>query len=231
MNIIQRLFIEPFQKCYENLLFFLPNLLTSLIILIIGIVLAYLMKIVISRILKALKIDRFAERTGIFEVLSRGGVKDSCSSLISKIIEWLIVFTFVIIAMQNLKIPTVEHLVEKLFMYLPNILVAAFILVLGYLLSNFFARAVLIASVNAGMKSAGLIGKFTRFAVFMLAATMALEQLGIGKDTVIVAFTIIFGGLVLATAIAVGLGGKDIARQYLEKKMKEDEKEDDINHV
>jgi len=231
MNTIHRIFIEPFQKCYENFLFFLPNLLTSLIILMIGIVLAYVLKIIVSRFLRAIKLDRFAEHSGLFEVLSKSGMKESLSTLISKIIEWLIVFTFVIIAMQNLKIPTVEHLVERLFLYLPNILMAAMILVLGYLLSNFFGRAVLIASVNSGIKSSGLIGKCTRFAVFMLSATMALEQLGIGKDTVIIAFTIIFGGLVLATAIAFGLGGKDIAREYLEKKVKEGDKKDDINYI
>ena len=231
MNIVQRIFIEPLQKCYENMLVFLPNLLTSIVILIAGVVVAYLLKIVISRILKAVKVDRFAERFGIFEVLSKGGVKEPLSVLISKIVEWIIVFTFIIIAMQNLKIHTVEHIIEKLFMYLPNILVAAFILVLGYILSGFFARAILIASVNAGVKSSGLIGKFTRFAVFLLAATMALEQLGVGKDTVVAAFIIIFGGLVLAAAIAIGLGGKDIAREYLEKRIKGGEDKDDINHI
>jgi hypothetical protein len=231
MNTIQRVFMEPFQKCYENLLFFLPNLLTSLIILIIGIVLAYVLKIVVSRFLRAIKLDRFAERSGLFEVLSKSGVKESSSTLISKVIEWLTVLTFVIIAMQNLKIPTVERLVERLFLYLPNIFVAAMILVLGYLLSNFFGRAVLIASVNSGIKSSGLIGKCTRFAVFILSATMALEQLGIGKDTVIIAFTVVFGGLVLAMAIAFGLGGKDIARDYLEKKIKDSEQEDEIRHL
>jgi len=85
--------------------------------------------------------------------------------------------------------------------------------------------------VNAGVKSSGLIGKFTRFAVFLLAATMALEQLGVGKDTVVAAFIIIFGGLVLAAAIAIGLGGKDIAREYLEKRIKGGEDKDDINHI
>jgi uncharacterized membrane protein len=101
----------------------------------------------------------------------------------------------------------------------------------GYLLSNFFGRAALIALVNAGTKNAGMISKFTRFTVFVFSATMALEQLGIGRDTVIIAFTIIFGGVVLAGAIACGLGGKDIARDYLEKKMKEDDKKDEIHHL
>lgn len=231
MNVVHKIIIEPFQKCYENLLYFLPSLLTSLVILIIGFVLSYVLRFIISRVLKAVKVDRFLESTGIFEVLARGGIKEPSSLLISKIVEWLTVFTFVIIAMQNLKIPTVEHLVERFFLYLPNVFVASFILIIGYLLSNFFGRAILIASVNAGITQARLIGKFVRAAVFILSATMALEQLGIGRDTVIVAFTIIFGGLVLAVAIACGLGGKDIARNYLEKKTKEDDKEDDVQHL
>ncbi len=114
---------------------------------------------------------------------------------------------------------------------LPNVFVAALILLFGYLLGNFFGRAALIASVNAGIRFSGLIGKFVKFTVFILSATMALEQLGIGRETVIIAFAIIFGGIVLALAIAFGLGGRDIAKAYLEKKMKGEEKKDEISHL
>ncbi len=75
------------------------------------------------------------------------------------------------------------------------------------------------------------MGRFVRFTVFMLAATMALEQLGIGRETVVIAFAIIFGGIVLTFAIAFGLGGRDSAKEYLEKKLKGEEKEDDISHL
>jgi hypothetical protein len=76
-----------------------------------------------------------------------------------------------------------------------------------------------------------MIGRFVKYLVFVLAATMALEQLGIGRDTVIITFSLIFGGIVLAMAIAFGLGGKDIAREYLEKKVKGEEKKDEISHL
>jgi hypothetical protein len=231
MNIIQKVFVEPFQKCYENMLYFIPNLLTFFMLLIAGIVIGYIIKIIFSRVLKAVKLDKFAERSGIFEVMSKGGVKEPPSIIVAKLIGWLTVLTFIVIAFQALKIPTVEHLLERFFLYLPNIFVAVVILMVGYLLSNFFGRAALIALVNAGTKNAGMISKFTRFTVFVFSATMALEQLGIGRDTVIIAFTIIFGGVVLAGAIACGLGGKDIARDYLEKKMKEDDKKDEIHHL
>jgi len=231
MYIIEKIFIEPFRKCYENMLYFIPNLLTFFILIIAGIVVGYIFKVLFSRIFKAVKLDKFAERFGIFEIMSKGGMKEPPSVIIARLIGWLTVFTFIVIAFQALKIPTVEHLLERFFLYLPNIFVALIILLLGYMLSNFFGRAVLIALVNAGSKNARLISKFTHFTVFVFSATMALEQLGIGRDTVIIAFTIIFGGVVLAVAIACGLGGKDIAKEYLEKRIKEDDKKDDIEHL
>ena len=154
------------------------------------------------------------------ELFKKGGIKDSVSVLLSKIIGGITILIFTIISMRALEIPTVELIFERFLLYLPNVFVALLILLLGYLFGNFLGRAALIASVNAGMRVSGLIGRFVKFTVFMLSVTMALEQLGIGRDTVLVAFAIIFGGIVLAFAIAFGLGAKDIAKESLEKKLK-----------
>jgi hypothetical protein len=231
MNIFQRIIVEPFEKCYEKLLYFLPNLFASILLLVIGIFLAAIIRMIFQKFFKTIKLDKFLERFGIVEALSRSGIKESLSVLISKIIGWIIVLTFLIVSMQNLRIPTVEQLLERFFLYIPNMFIAAFILIIGYLLSNFFRRAVLIASVNAGIRYSGLLSKFVKFTVFILSCTMALEQLGIGRETILIAFAITFGGVILALAVACGLGGKDIAREYLEKKMKEDNKGDGINHL
>ncbi len=233
MNFLQRIIIEPFESCYEKMLTFLPYFLTSLALLIVGIVLGIVLKVVFLRIFRAINLDRAAERLGIFEMLSRGGIKEPPSSFIARIIGWLTIFTFAVVALQTLKIPTVEHLLERFFLYLPNVITAAVILLFGYILSNFFGRAVLIASVNAGLKKAGTLGKFVKLTVFILSATMALEQLGIGRETVIIAFAIVFGGIVLALAIAFGFGGQGIAKDYLEKNLGENEEgtKDDIDHL
>ena len=143
----------------------------------------------------------------------------------------LTLFTFIFLSLSALKIPSVEQLLEKFFLYLPNVFVAVLIIFFGYLLSNFLGRTALIASVNAGFKISGLLGKTVKLAVFLLAVTMALEQLGIGKETIVIAFAIIFGGIVLALSIAFGLGGRDIAKEYLEKKLRGEEKGDDISHL
>ncbi|MCL5022028.1 MAG: hypothetical protein M1497_01430 [Nitrospirae bacterium] len=231
MNVLQRVIIEPMERLYEKILQFLPSFLTSLLLLAVGIVLGAILRKVIFRILQAFNLDKHFERFGMEAMLDRGGIKESLSALLSRIAGWITVFIFVIIALRALDIPSLERLLEKFFLYLPNVFIAALILFFGYLLSNFLGRAALIASVNAGVILSGLVGKCIKLGVFVLSVTMALEQLGIGSNTIVIAFAITFGGVVLALAIAFGLGGRDIARKYLEKKMKGEEKKDEINHL
>ncbi len=227
MNFLQRIIIEPFESCYEKFLTFMPNLLTSLALLIIGIVLGGVLRIVFLKIFRAVKLDRAAKRVGLFEMLARGGIKDSFSAFVARLVGWFVVFTFAVVAVQTLKIPTVENLLDRFFLYLPNVFTAVVILLFGYLFGNFFGRAALIASVNAGLRQSGMVGRFVKITIFILSVTMAMEQLGIGRDTVLIAFAIIFGGIVLALAIAFGLGGKDVARNYLKRNIRSDDKEDD----
>jgi hypothetical protein len=232
MNIIERMMVEPFERFYEKLMVFLPNLFTSLVLLILGIFLGIFVKWVFGRIFRAMNLDGLSQKLGMGDMLSRGGIKEPISIMVSRILKWFTIVTFIIVAMQNLSIPTVEHLIDRMFLYLPNIFIAGLILILGYIMGNFFGRAALIASVNAGIPSAGLVGKATKFTVVVLACTMALEQLGIGKDTITIAFAIVFGGIVFACALAFGLGGRDIAGDYLRMRMKKPkEEEDDIEHV
>jgi hypothetical protein len=230
-NFLQKVIIEPFDKFLDKVLHFLPNLLSAILILILGIVLGVILKAIFLRFFRAIRLDKFSERYGVVEILQKGGVKEPVSLIISRLIGWITIISFLIISLRYLNVPAIERILERFILYLPNVFVAAIILIFGYLLSNFIGRAALIAAVNAGMKISGLIGRFVKLTVFLLAVTMALEQLGIGRGTIVVAFAIIFGGIVLALAIAFGLGGKDIAKDYLEKKMKDEEKKDEISHL
>ena len=231
MSISERVIIEPFERLYEQILQFLPNFLAALLLFIVGIVIGWLLRTISARIFRTLKLDRFAESLGLKEVLNKGGIKDPLSELLSRIIGWITVITFTIIALRALAVPSVEGLLERFLLYLPNVFAAALILFVGYLLSNFLGRAALIASVNAGLKVSGLIGRLVKLTIFILSVTMSLEQLGIGSSTIVVAFAIVFGGIILALALAPGLGGRDIAKEYLENKFKNDEKKDEINHL
>jgi|Deesub1362A_J573_1020465.scaffolds.fasta_scaffold00013_137 small-conductance mechanosensitive channel len=230
-GFLDKVIMEPFERFCEGILQYLPNVLSFILILISGIVLGTLLKIISLRLFRLIQLDRFSERAGMLEMLKKGGIKEPLSVLISKIIGWLTLFAVIIIAMSALQVPEVERLLGNFFLYLPNIFIAVIILFFGYLLSNFLGRAALITSVNAGIPVSGIIGKLVKVGVFLLAITMALEQLGIGKDTIIIAFAIVFGGIVLALAIAFGLGGKDAAKEYLDKKLRGEEKDDEIKHL
>ncbi|MBI5640522.1 MAG: hypothetical protein HZA17_08865 [Nitrospirae bacterium] len=231
MNLFERVIIEPFARLTEKVLLFLPNFLISLLLLAVGIVVGWLLKVILTRILRAIRLDSFFETSGMTEVMKKGGIEESLSGLLSKVMGWIIMVVFAVIAMRALEIPTVERLLERFLLYLPHVFASVVIFFIGYLLSNFMGRAALIASVNAGIKVSGLIGKFVRLAVLILAVTMSLEQLGIGSGTVAIAFAILFGGVVLALSIAFGLGGRQIAREYLEEKMHGEGEEDEINHI
>lgn len=231
MNIYEVVIAEPFRKFYEKLIIFLPNFLISIFILITGMVAGFVLKNLFSRIFRIIGLDKVSERTGAADLMKKGGLKDTISVLLARLIGWLTVIIFAGISINALNVPAVEGLLERFFLYLPNIFVSAMIILFGYLLGNFFGRAALIASVNAGVRLSSFIGTSVKYLVLILSATMAFEQLGIGKGTIVIAFAIIFGGIVLALAISFGLGGRDLAKDYLEKKMKCEEKGDEINHL
>lgn len=231
MNIFHRLITQPVEEFVDKVIHFLPNLFSSIFLLIIGVAVAWIMKTILSRVFRFFKLDEVAERSGINKVIAKGGIRGSFSVLLARFVAWVIVLAFIIIALNSLDVLAVERLFEKFFLYLPNVFVAILIVIFGVILGNFFGRAALIASVNAGLRVSGLVGRGVKLAIFLFSLSIALEQLGIGKDTVIISFSIIFGGIVFALSIAFGLGGKDIARDYIEKRLKGEEQKDDISHL
>lgn len=230
-NFLDRVVMEPFDRFIERLLTFLPDIMTAILVLAAGIVLGFILKSLLLRFFHAIKIDKLSERSGAVEMMKKGGVKEPVSAILARLIGWLTVISFLILSLRSLNIPAVERILERFILYLPNLFVAGIIVFLGYFLSNFLGRAALIAAVNAGFKLSGLMARSVKLTIFMLTATMALEQLGIGRETIIIAFAVIFGGVVFALSLAFGLGGRDIAKDFLEKKIRGEEKKDDITHL
>ncbi len=232
-GFFNKVVLEPLGSFFQRLADFLPNLLSSLIILGLGFLAAWGLRQAIQKLMQVLNTDRICERVGLTRALGKGGIKETPSGIVGKVFYWLVVIVFTIMALYTLRIPAIENLLEKFFLYLPNLFVAVILIIVGYLISNFVERAVLIASVNAGIRFSGLMGKGAKVGVLMLVVTMALEQLGIGKDTVVIAFSIVFGGVVFGFALAFGLGGKEIAREYLEKRFRGEkaEEKDELTHL
>jgi len=129
--------------------------------------------------------------------------------------------------------PILDRMVEAFFLYLPKLFVAVGILALGFLLANFLSRAALLLAVNEGLPVPRLVAGTVRLLVNVLAFAMAMEQLGIARNTVTVAFAIAFGALMLGLALAFGLGGKDLARELLAKRFnrQDPDPQDGLHHL
>lgn len=201
----------------ERLGAFGPNILAMLLILAAGLLASGLLHLVLRLLLPRLGFDRFAQRLGLTLVLQKGGITRPASAVVAAVLAWGLLAVFVLLGIGALDLRFAMDLVSRALTYLPQVLVAAALLVLGALASAFVRRSVLIAAVNAGLPSARLLAGGVHTALMILFAAMALEHLGVGRHIILASFTILFGGVVFALALAFGLAGRDLARDLLER--------------
>jgi len=234
-EVWREVIVNSFNKFLGKVLTFLPNLLAMITILIIGFLIAWAIRILLLRILKAIKFDRVSERWGLTHMLSKGGLSYSPANLLSRFFYWVIVLITLILGINALEVAATQNFIAQFFNYLPNLFAAIIILVIGYLVAIFLGQAALIAAVNAQMESAKLLSRSVRWFIIVLSLTMSLYHLGIAEKVIVSAFSITFGGIVLALAISFGWGGRDLAKDFLERlyrpKQKKDEEPDRISHI
>ncbi len=201
----------------ERLAAFGPNVLAMLLILLAGLVAAGILHVALKFLLPRLGFDRFAQRLGLTLILQKGGITRPASAAVAALLAWGLLAVFVLLGIGALNLQFAMDLVSRSFAYLPQVLIAAALLVLGALASAFVRRSVLIAAVNAGLPSARLLAGGVHTALMILFVAMALEHLGVGRQVILVSFTILFGGVVFALSLAFGLAGRDLARELLER--------------
>ena len=206
---------EPLRQLGEQAVASLSSLLGMLVLVLLGLVVGWLAKQIVYGVLRVLQFDRLCDRIGVGLVVERTGLARSCSNLAGEVVRGLIVLTALLAGLNALGTPLTRNLVERTFLYLPHLLAAVLILIVGVLVSRFLGRSVLIAAVNENLPSARLLAGLTRLFVMVVTVVAALDELGIGRTTIIVTFAITFGGLVTAAAIAFGLGARDLARDLL----------------
>jgi hypothetical protein len=231
---MREMILRGLEQAYENLIRmtaeFLPRFLVMLIITLFGLLMAFLLKYVLRATLRMAKLDRLSEEVGASRVLRKAALP-SLTELLSRSLFWVTWLGFTLVGISVLGIPELHEQISRLFQFLPEVFVAILVLLIGALAATFLSRAALLAAVNAGYRSPRLWSGSIRFVILSLAISMALEQIGLAKQTVIAAFSIVFGALMLALAIAFGLGGRDLARRtlerYLGEKKKDKEKEEE----
>jgi small-conductance mechanosensitive channel len=194
------------------------------VIILAGLLVAYALKYILSTLLRLTKLDRLSDEAGASRML-RMAALPSMSEVLSRSIFWISLLGFILVGISVLNIAGLQEQVSRFLHLLPEIVVAMVILFLGLVIANFSSRAALLAAVNAGYTSPKAISWSIRFVIWTLAISMALEELGVARQTVIAAFSIVFGALMLGLAIAFGFGGQHMAREFLERNLGERSKE------
>jgi hypothetical protein len=210
---------------------FLPGLIALMFIVVISIVVAFVLRAVIRRSLEGVHFDRHASAWG-FERLAEWSPARSPSILVAKVAFWTTIGLGLLVGISALDANVTSIMVVRLMDYLPNVVAAIIVMVVGLILARFFARSVLISAVNMNLQSARLLSLGVKWLVTVLAGAMALGHLGIGGLIVQVSFGILFGGIVLAMALAVGLGSKEmVSRSWERQQDREREVEEHFHHL
>jgi len=231
-NLWEQTMIEAFRETGREVALLLPKVFALLTFLVLGLAAAWIVRFLLLRILKPLRFDLLCERFGINQALVKAGVKQSASHMVARLSFWVVFLLFAFMGVDALALPATANLMSLVIGFLPHLLAAMVLLLVGLLSANFFAEAALIAAVNAQIQEARWIANLTRWGIMIFTVAMVLTQLGIAKEIVVAAFSITFGGVVLALALAVGLGGRNIAKDALERRWREKKvEEDELFHI
>lgn len=195
---------QAFERVINKAAGFLPGLLAMLVVVLFTILVAWIVRVALTRSLRRFAFDSRA-----------GGVPN--------LAFWSVVLLGLLLGLSVIETQLSSVLVMKLFAYIPNVLAALVIVFVGLFLARFLSREVLISAVNMQIQSARLLSLGVKWLIIVMAGAMALEHLGIGVEIVRLSFGILFGGIVLALALAVGLGSKDVVTRTWERQSKTDD--------
>ncbi|MFA6315403.1 MAG: hypothetical protein WC648_03510 [Candidatus Paceibacterota bacterium] len=210
-------FTQSLQGVWFGVASFVPNLIIALIILAIGWVLAALIEKLVESIFRALKVDAALKTAGVEEVVKKAGHNLNSGMFVGAIVKWFVIIVFLMASFDVIGLNQVNQFLQQVVQYLPQVIVAVLILMVAVVVGNVMHRLVVASSRAANIKSAELLGRITKWAIWIFALLTALFNLGIAPALIQTVVMAVFAGAALAIGLAFGLGGKDFAQKLIEK--------------
>lgn len=196
---------------------FLPRLALAVLIVFGGWILAKLARFAVVRALRAINFPIVTERAGIDSFLRQGGIPADTTALFGFITYWLVILAALIVAFNGLGLEYVTDILGRVMLFLPRLIVALLVLVFGAYFGRVLGNVVTGYCRSSGVQDAQLLGDLTRYGVLTFVVLIALDQMQVGGDIIRQSFLIILAGLVLALALAFGIGGQRWAARLLER--------------
>jgi small-conductance mechanosensitive channel len=202
--------IESLRSGLETFFAFIPQLIGAIVILVVGYIVAKILQAVVSRVLKAVGFDGWMERGGIKQFFDRAQTRETPATVLGKLVFWFVFIIAITMAADALGIQQVSQVLAQLIAYIPSIIAAILILILAALLANF------LSGIVRGATDSDILANIARYAIIVYAVFAALTELGIAVQLTAPTFLIVLGAVALA-AIAFGWGGRDVAKDLIER--------------
>lgn len=206
--------VNSMTDLYTSVIEVLPDILGALIIIIVGFLVAPILGGIVKRLIDIMKIDTFAEKAGLFNLVGGYFKKPSISLFFGKIVKWFIIIGFFMAAAEVLDWTQVTSFLNEVMLYIPNVFIASLIIVIGLLVAKFVEEVVVrgVKGSNTPVNHPDVLGKIAKYALVSFSLFAALIQLGIAESLI----QILFGGIIFAMSLAFGLGGKEKAAKLLD---------------
>lgn len=214
--------VTSLSELWQQFVSFIPNLVAALIVFFVGWAIAVAVGRLIEKALMVLRINSaFESIKGLRTAVEQAGLKLNIARLVGEIFKWFLIVVTLLAATDILGLAEVSSFLTAVLLYIPNVVVAALILVIAVVLSNFVYRTVLASVEAAGFTSGGAVALVSKWAIIIFAIFAALLQLNVATPLIQTFLTALFAMLAIAGGLAFGLGGKDLAAKWL-KKLEED---------
>ena len=208
-------FMETYQGVVDSLIAWTPRVLLAVVLLIAALIVAKVAERILRTIMTRLRFDSLIERTGIDQALSRIGIRESLNQVVPRIVYYLLLILFAKTASDSMGLTAISDAIGAFMGYLPNIVAALLILVLGSTAAQFAGRAVTEAASNSGLEFAGSLGSLVSGTLMFVLGIMAISQLQIDTEIIRVVTSAVLAGMALAFGLAFGLGSRDVTRNIL----------------
>lgn len=209
--------LEPVRAFLIQLGEFLPKLIVAVIILLAGWLLAKAIRLAVVKGLKSVNFNVVTERAGIDGFLQQGGAQTDTTRILGALVYWLVILAALMIAFNSLGLALVTELVGRVALFVPKVIVAVLILAFGAYFSRFIDNAITTYGKNVELEDAQILGRLARYAIMAFVVLIALEQVQVATELIRLSFLILLAGVVLALALAFGIGSQHRAAELLER--------------
>lgn len=202
---------------WNDFLLFVPTFLGGVILFILGLIIANGMGQLVEKIIELIKLDTVLEKSGMKKLTDRAGVQLNSGYFFGQIVKWLILLSFLVASCDVWGLTAVGEFIKNIVDYIPNILVAILILLVSIVLGEYLSNFVKASLASAGLKYRNFLGSLTRWVLYIFGLLTALSQLKIASYIFNTLFTGIVAFLAIAGGLAFGLGGKELAQEWMRK--------------